>query len=47
MNPKKTPSQDPVDPNAEKQFREEQIARGLFQAEIKTQLKIYEENCGH
>ena len=38
MDPKKTQSQDPVDPKAEKQFREEQIAQALFQAEIKIQL---------
>ena len=38
MGPKKTPSQDPADPEAEKQFREEQIARELFQTEIWTQL---------
>ena len=34
MGPKKTPSQNPADPEAEKQFREEQIARELFQTEI-------------
>ena len=38
MGPKKIPSQDPADPEAEKQFREEQIARDLFQTEIRTQL---------
>ena len=38
MGPKKDPSQNPADPKAEKQFREEQIARELFQAEIRTQL---------
>ena len=38
MGPKKTPSQDPADPEAEKQFREERIARELFQTEIWTQL---------
>ena len=38
MGPKKTPSQNPADPKAEKQFREEQIARELFQLEIWTQL---------
>ena len=38
MGPKKDPSQKPADPKAEKQFREEQIARELFQAEIQTQL---------
>ena len=38
MGPKKDPSQKPADPEAEKQFREEQIARELFQAEIRTQL---------
>ena len=38
MGPKKTPLQDPADPEAEKQFREEQIARELFQTEIRTQL---------
>ena len=38
MGPKKTPSQNPADPKAEKQFREEQIARELFQTEIQTQL---------
>ena len=30
MGPKKDPSQNPADPEAEKQFREEQIARELF-----------------
>ena len=38
MGPKKDPSQGPVDPKAEKQFWEEQIARELFQSEIQTQL---------
>ena len=38
MGPKKDPSQNPADPEAEKQFREEQIARELFQTEIRTQL---------
>ena len=38
MGPKKTTSKDPTDPEAEKQFREEQIARELFQTEIQTQL---------
>ena len=38
MGPKKDPSQNPADPEAEKQFREEQIARELFQTEIQTQL---------
>ena len=38
MGQKKTPLQDPADPEAEKQFREEQIPRELFQTEIRTQL---------
>ena len=38
MGPKKDPSKGPSDPAAEKQFREEQIARELFQAEVKAQL---------
>ena len=38
MGPKKTPLQNPADPEAEKKFREEQIARELFQTEIRTQL---------
>ena len=38
MGPKKDPSKGPSDPAAEKQFREEQIARELFQAEAKAQL---------
>ena len=39
MGPKKqTPSQDPADPEAEKQFKEERITREMFQAEAKTQL---------
>ena len=38
MGPKKDPSKGPSDPVAEKQFREEQIARELFQAEAKAQL---------
>ena len=37
MGPKKNPSKDSTDTEAEKQFRE-QIARELFQAEISTQL---------
>ena len=39
MGPKKkTSSKDPADPEAEKDFKEERIARELFQAEAKTQL---------
>ena len=38
MGPKKNPSKDSTDVEAEKQFREEQIARELFQMEISTQL---------
>ena len=38
MGPKKKPTQEAVDPETEKQFREERIARELFQVEIKTQL---------
>ena len=38
MGPKKKPTQESVDPETEKQFREERIARELFQAESKTQL---------
>ena len=38
MGPKKDPSKGSTDPEAEKQFREEQIARELFQAEISTRL---------
>ena len=38
MGPKKNPMKDPVDPKAEKQYREEEIARALFQTESQTQL---------
>ena len=38
MGPKKDPSKGPSDPTAEKQFREEQIAWELFQAEASVQL---------
>ena len=38
MGPKKKPTWESVNPETEKQFREERIARELFQAEIKTQL---------
>ena len=38
MGPKNNPSKDPADSEAEKQFREERIARELFQTEIQTQL---------
>ena len=38
MGPKKTPTKDPADPEAEKQFREKQIAQELFQTEIQAQL---------
>ena len=38
MGSKKNPSKDPADPEAEKQFREEQIAWELFQMEIQIQL---------
>ena len=38
MGPKKDPSKGPSDPAAEKQFREEQIAWELFQAEASVQL---------
>ena len=38
MGPKKDPSKGTSDPEAEKQFREEQIARELLQAEISAQL---------
>ena len=38
MGPKKNPSKGSTDPEAEKQLREEQIAREFFQAEISTQL---------
>ena len=38
MGPKKNPSKDSADSEAEKQFREEQIAQELFQTEIRTQL---------
>ena len=39
MGPKKqVTSQKPADPKAEKQFKEERIAREMFQAEAKTQL---------
>ena len=38
MGPKKDPTKGSTDPEAEKQFREEQIAQELFQAEISTQL---------
>ena len=38
MGPKKDPSKGSSDPEAEKQFREEQIARELFQMEIDAQL---------
>ena len=39
MGPKrKTSSKDPADPEAEKQFTEERIARELFQAKAKAQL---------
>ena len=37
MGPKKTPGQESVDPEAEKQFKEERVAGKLFQAEIQTQ----------
>ena len=36
MGPKNNPSQDPTDPEAEKQFREVCIAQELFQTEIRT-----------
>ena len=38
MGPKKNPSKDSADSEAEKQFREEEIAQELFQTEIRTQL---------
>ena len=38
MGPKKKPIRESVDPETEKQFREERIARELFQVEVKTQL---------
>ena len=38
MGPKKDSSKDPSDPAAEKQFREEQMARELFEAEASVQL---------
>ena len=38
MGPKKKPTRESVDPETEKQFREERIARELLQAESKTQL---------
>ena len=38
MGPKKMPTQESADPEAEKQFREEQIARELFHTQIRTQL---------
>ena len=38
MGPKKNPSKDSADSEAENQFREEQIARELFQTEIRTEL---------
>ena len=40
MGPKKDPSKGPSDPTVEKQFREEQIARELFQAEASVQLPV-------
>ena len=38
MGPKKKPEKDPIDPETERQYREEEIARNLFQAEKQTQL---------
>ena len=38
MGPKKDPSKGSTDPEAAKQFREEHIARELFQSEISTQM---------
>ena len=38
MGPKKNPEKEPIDPETERQYREETIARNLFQTEKQTQL---------
>ena len=38
MGPKKNPEKDPIDPEMERQYREEEIARNLFQTERQAQL---------
>ena len=38
MGPKKAQRMNPIDPKVEKQYREEEIARALYQREEQTQL---------
>ena len=47
MGPKQKPTQESVDPETEKQFREEQIARELFQMDQDTATQTYKKNCRH